>query len=105
MLPKEVIEAYVYCAYKALPLWMCMQVVMRQNHEKLGITLPYPHGDLQPSPTTRRLRQILQPIQILHWQDAAGMVHRQCSELSLKQRQVLLMLGMNSCRLTQIPSG
>ena len=99
------IEAYVYCVYIALLLWTCMQAVMRQNHETLGITLPYPNGALQPMPTTRRLKQIIQSIQVIHWHDASGAVHRQCSELSLKQRQALLLLGMNSRRFTQIPSG
>ncbi len=99
------IEAYVYCAYLALLVWTCMQAVMRQNHQKLGITLPYPNGALQPQPTTRRLKQIIQPIQVICWYDADGAVHRQRSELSLKQRQALLLLGMDSRRFTQIPSG
>ncbi len=99
------IEAYVYCAYLALLLWTCMQAVMRQNHQKMGITLPYPNGALQPQPTTRRLKQILAPIQVIHWQDENGALHRQRSELSLQQRQALLVLGMNSLRFTQVPSG
>ncbi len=55
------ITAYVYGVFMALLLWRCMQAVMRQNHERLGITLPYPNGALQPTPTTKRLKEIVTP--------------------------------------------
>ncbi|MDA8206494.1 MAG: hypothetical protein M0Z36_10520, partial [Thermaerobacter sp.] len=66
------ITAYVYAVFMALLLWRCMQAVMRQNHERLGITLPYPNGALQPAPTTKRLKEIVTPIQIIHWRAADG---------------------------------
>ena len=99
------ITAYVYVVYMALLLWQCMQAVMRQNQERLGISLPYPHKLLQPAPTTKRLKEILTPIQVIHWRDADGRLRRSRSELTLTQRQALLLLGMDSRRFTQVPSG
>jgi transposase len=99
------ITAYVYVVYMALLLWQCMQAVMRQNQTRLGISLPYPNKALQPAPTTKRLKEILSPIQVIHWRDATGQLRRSRSELSLVQRQALLLLGMDSRRFTQIPSG
>lgn len=99
------ITAYVYVVYMALLLWQCMQAVMRQNQAQLGISLPYPNKRLQPAPTTKRLKEILTPIQILHWRDTHGAMHRSRSELSLTQRQALLLLGMDTRRFAQVPSG
>ncbi len=99
------ITAYVYCVYLALLLWRSMQAVMRQNQARLGFTLPYPNGALQPAPTTKRLKEILHPIQVIQWHEPTGEIHRYRSDLSLVQRQALLLLGMNSGRFTQIPSG
>ncbi len=99
------ITAYVYVVYMALLLWQCMQAVMRQNQERLGISLPYPHKVLQPAPTTKRLKEILTPIQVIHWRDADGRLRRNRSELTITQRQALLLLGMDSRRFTQVPSG
>ena len=78
---------------------------MRQNQARLGITLPYPNRRLQPAPTTKRLKEILTPIQVVHWVDADGVRHRTRSDLTLVQRQALLLLGMDSRRFVQIPSG
>lgn len=51
------IEAYVHVVCLALLLWYGMQAVMRQNQERLGISLPYPNGARQPTlPTTSRVR-------------------------------------------------
>lgn len=99
------ITAYVYVAYMALLLWKCMEAVMRQNQAKLGITLPYPNRRLQPAPTTKRLKEIVAPIQIIHWRDRDGRLHRSRSDLTLVQRQALLLLGMDPRRFVQIPSG
>ncbi len=78
---------------------------MRQNQARFGISLPYPNKALQPAPTTKRLKEILTPIQVIHWRDATGQLRRSRSELSLTQRQALRLLGMDSRRFTQIPSG
>lgn len=78
---------------------------MRVNQARLGITLPYPNQRLQPAPTTKRLKEIIQPVQIIPWRDEAGRPQRRRSELSLVQRQALLLLGMDSRRFTQVPSG
>ena len=99
------ITAYVYVVYLALLLWQCMQAVMRQNQERLGMSLPYPHKVLQPAPTTKRLKEIVTPIQVIHWRDANGTLRRSRSELTLVQRQALLLVGVNSLRFTQVPSG
>lgn len=99
------LEAYVYCVFLALLLWRCMEAVMRVNQARLGITLPYPNQRLQPAPTTKRLKEIIQPVQIIQWRDEAGRPQRRRSELSLVQRQALLLLGMDSRRFTQVPSG
>ena len=99
------IMAYVYVVYIALLLWQCMQAVMRQNQARLGISLPYPNKALQPAPTTKRLKEILTPIQVIHWYDATGRLQRSRSELSILERQALLLLGMDSRRFAQIPSG
>jgi len=99
------ITAYVHCVYLALLLWRSMQAVMRQNQARLGFTLPYPNGALQPAPTTKRLKEILHPIQVIQWHETTGEIHRYRSDLSQVQRQALLLLGMNSGRFTQIPSG
>ncbi len=99
------IDAYVYVVYLALLLWQCMQAVMRQNQVKLGITLPYPHGALQPAPTTKRLKEIVGPIQVAVFRNRDGTLRRRRSELTLVQRQALLLVGMDSRRFTQIPSG
>ncbi len=99
------IEAYVYVVYLALLLWQCMQAVMRQNQDRLGISLPYPHGALQPAPTTKRLKEIVGPIQVALWRDADGTLRRSRSALTLIQRQALLLVGTDSRRFTQIPSG
>ncbi len=64
-----------------------MQSVMRQNHERLGMTLPYPNGALQPAPTTKRLKEIVTPIQIIHWRAADGTRGQIRSALTLVQRQ------------------
>ncbi len=98
-------EAYVYCVYLGLLLWRCMEAVMRKNQARLGITLPYPNQALQPAPTTKRLRELVQPIQILHWRDTTGSVRRSRSELTLAQRQALLLLGMDTLRFIRVPSG
>ena len=99
------ITAYIYVAFMALLLWKCMEVVMRQNQVKLGMSLPYPNKRLQPAPTTKRLKEIITPIEVIYWHDAAGQPHRMRSELSMVQRQALLLLGMDSRRFVQIPSG
>ena len=99
------LEAYVYCVFLALLLWRCMEAVIRVNQARLGITLPYPNQRLQPAPTTKRLKEIIQPVQIIQWRDEAGRPQRRRSELSLVQRQALLLLGMDSRRFTQVPSG
>ncbi len=99
------ITAYIYVAYMALLLWKCMEAVMRQNQAKLGISLPYPNKRLQLAPTTKRLKEIITPIEVIPWRDAAGHLHRTRSELSMVQRQALLLLGMDSRRFVQIPSG
>ena len=99
------IDAYVYVVYLALLLWQCMQAVMRQNQVKLGISLPYPHGALQPAPTTKRLKEIVGPIQVAVFRNPDGTLRRSRSELTLVQRQALLLVGMDSRRFTQIPSG
>ncbi len=59
------LEAYIYCVFLALLLWRCMEAVMRVNQEHLGITLPYPNQRLQPAPTTKRLKEIIQPVQVI----------------------------------------
>ncbi len=82
-----------------------MEAVMRQNQERLGLSLPYPNNALQPAPTTKRLKEILQPIEVIQWQDEDGRLHRYRTALSLVQRQALLLLGMDSRRFTQVPSG
>ena len=56
----------VYVVLIALLLWRCMQAVMPQNQTRLGISLPYPHQVLQPAPTTKRLKEIIAPIQVIH---------------------------------------
>ena len=89
----------------ALLLWRCMQAVMRQNQQRWGISLPYPHKVLQPAPTTKRLKEIVTPIQLIHWRDGAGRLHRSRSELTIVQRQALLLVGVDSRRFTQIPAG
>ena len=89
----------------ALLLWRCMQAVMRQNHERLGITLPYPNGALQPAPTTKRLKEIVTPIQIIHWRAADGTRRRSRSALTLVQRQALLLVGKDSRRFVRVPPG
>lgn len=99
------ITAYVYVVYMALLLWRCMHAVMRQNHQRLGISLPYPHKVLQPAPTTKRLKEIVTPIEVIHWRDGHGTVRRSRSELTLVQRQALLLVGVDSRRFTRIPSG
>ncbi len=99
------ITAFVYVVFMALRLWRCMQAVMRQNHERLGITLPYPNGALQPAPTTKRLKEIVTPIQIIHWRAADGTRRRSRSALTLVQRQALLLVGMDSRRFIRVPSG
>lgn len=99
------ITAYVYVVYMALLLWQCMQAVMRQNQACLGISLIYPNKRRQTAPTTKRLKEILTPIQILHSRDTHGEMHRSRSELSLMQRQALLLLGMDSRRFARVPSG
>ncbi|MCL5066553.1 MAG: hypothetical protein M1600_16010 [Firmicutes bacterium] len=78
---------------------------MRVNQERLGIMLPYPNQRLQPAPTTKRLKEIIQPVQIIQGRDDQGHLHRRRSNLSLVQRQALLLLGMQSRRFTQVPSG
>ncbi len=99
------ITAFVYVVFMALRLWRCMQAVMRQNHERLGITLPYPNGALQPAPTTKRLKEIVTPIQIIHWRAADGTRRRSRSALTLVQRQALLLVGMDSRRFIRVPPG
>lgn len=99
------IEAYVHVVYLALLLWQCMQAVMRQNQDRLGISLPYPHGVLQPAPTTKRLKEIVGPIQVILWRDGDGTLRRSRSELTQIQRQALLLVGTDTRRFTQIPSG
>jgi transposase len=99
------ITAYVYVVYMALLLWRCMQAVMRQNQQRWGMSLPYPHKVLQPAPTTKRLKEIVTPIQVIHWRDGAGRLHRSRSELTIVQRQALLLVGVDSRRFTQIPAG
>ena len=99
------ITAYVYVVYMALLLWQCLQAVMRQNQERLGFTLPYPNQALQPAPTTNRLKQIVAPIQVILWRDSEGRLRRNRSELTLVQRQALLLAGTDSRRFTRIPSG
>lgn len=89
----------------ALLLWQCMQAVMRLNQTVLGIRLPYPHQVLQPAPTTKRLKEIVAPIQVIQWNDADGTLRRSRSELTLVQRQALLLVGCDSRRFTQVPSG
>ena len=98
------ITAYVYVVYIALLLWQCMQAVMRQNQARLGMSLAYPNKALPPAPTTKRLKEIWTPIPVIHWHDATGRLQRSRSELSLLERQALLLLGMDSRRFTQIPS-
>ena len=78
---------------------------MRQRQQQLGMTLPYPNGALQPAPTTKRLRELLQPVQVIQWRDEAGRLRRSRSELTLVQRQALLLLNMDSRRFIQVPSG
>ena len=99
------ITAYIYVAYMALLLWKCMEAVMRQNQAKLGFSLPYPNKRLQPAPTTKRLKELMTSIEVIHWHDSYGTPHRSRSELTLVQRQALLLLGMDSRRFVQIPSG
>ncbi len=99
------ITAYVYVAYMALLLWKCMEAVMRHHQTQWGISLPYPNKRLQPAPTTKRLKEIITPIEVIYWRDAAGHMHRVRSALTLAQRQALLLLGMDSRRFVQIPSG
>ena len=99
------ITAYIYVAYMALLLWKCMEAVMRQNQAQLGFSLPYPNQRLQPAPTTKRLKEILTPIEVIHWYDEHGVLHRSRCELTLVQRQALRLLGMDSRRFVQIPSG
>ncbi len=99
------IEAYVHVVYFALLLWQCMQAVMRQNQNRLGITLPYRNGALQPAPTTKRLKEIVGPIQVALWRDADGTLRSSRSALTLVQRQALLLVGTDSRRFTEIPSG
>ncbi len=82
-----------------------MQAVMRQNQDRLGISLPYPHGALQPAPTTKRLKEIVGPIPVALWRDADGTLRRSRSALTLIQRQALLLVGTDSRRFIQIPSG
>ena len=94
------LEAYVYCVFLALLLWRCMEAIMRVNQAlRHHLTLS------QPAPTTKRLKEIIQPVQIIQWRDEAGRPQRRRSELSLVQRQALLLLGMDSRRFTQVPSG
>ncbi len=99
------ITAYIYVAYMALLLWKCMEAVMRQNQAQLGMSLPYPNKRLQPAPTTKRLKEIITPIEVVHWHDAAGHPHRVRCDLSMVQRQALLLLGMDPQRFVQVPSG
>ncbi len=61
----KTITASVHGVYLALLLWRSMQAVMRHNQARLGFTLPYPHGALQPAPTTKRLEDILQSIPVI----------------------------------------
>lgn len=70
-----------------------MQAVMRQNQERLGMNLPYPNGALQPVPTTKRLTGDRGPIQVIRWRDGNGALRPIRSELTLTQRQALLLLG------------
>ena len=99
------IEAYVHVVCLALLLWYGMQAVMRQNQERLGISLPYPNGARQPAPTTKRLKEIVGPIQVIQWRDADGTLRRSRSELSITQRQALLLMGTDTRRLAHVPSG
>ena len=55
------ITAYVHVVFMALLLWRCMQAVMRPNHERLGITLPYPNGALSRHPRPKASRKPLPP--------------------------------------------
>lgn len=99
------IEAYVHVVYLALLVWQAMQAVMRQNQAHLGMSLPYPHGKLQPAPTTKRFKEIVGPIQVAIFRSQDGTLHRSRSELTVVQRQALLLVGMDSRRFTKIPSG
>ena len=71
----------------------------------LGMSLPYPHGKLQPAPTTKRFKEIVSPIQVAIFRTQDGTIHRSRSELTVVQRQALLLVGMNSRRFTKFPSG
>ncbi len=99
------IPADVVGVFMALLLWRCMQAGMRKNQAHLGISLPYPHKVLQPAPTTKRLKEIVASIQVLHWRDGDGRLHRSRAELSVVPRQALLLVGVDSRRITHVPSG
>ena len=88
----------------ALWLWQLMQAVARPNGDRLGLSIPYPNGRLQDAPTTKRIKELLDRMQVIHfWHN--GQIRRIRSDLSLWQRQALLLLGMPSRRFTAVPSG
>ena len=98
------VTAYAYRVFMALLLWQLMPAVARQNTRHLGISIPHPNGRLQDAPTTKRIKEILTPIQVIHYR-YNGEWRRARSDLTLIQRQALLLLGMSATRFTAIPSG
>ncbi len=62
------------------------------------------HKVLQPAPTTKRRKEAVEPIEVVHWRDGHGTVRRSRSDLALVQRQVLLLVRVDSRRFTRIPS-
>ena len=100
------ITPYVYLVYIAVLIWQVMQTVARRNAERLGVSLPYPNGQLQPAVTTQRIKAILTKIQISRFRHAQH-VHRVIGtdDITWIERAACLLLEVKIHTLAWLPSG
>ncbi|PSR32264.1 MAG: hypothetical protein C7B46_14940 [Sulfobacillus benefaciens] len=101
--PKK-LTAYVYVVYLAALLWSVMQAVARRNAVHQGVTLPYPNGQLQEAPSSKRIKELLMPITIVCYR-LQDVTYRVLEELTWVQRLACLLLEVEPRRLTAVPSG
>ena len=98
------LTAYVYVVYMALLLWHVMQAVARRNALRWGVSLPYPNGQLQEAPSTKRIKELLTPITLIRYR-LQNQTHRVLQDLTGVQRLTCLLLEIEPRQLAVVPSG